>query len=95
MSEAFKVCTDPRKLNLGVGAYRTENLQPYVLPVVKKVGRTKHAIHPQIPLALRTILPYDLAILPCKARLQSAVSRSVYVPSSRAQHMRLCRARLW
>lgn len=37
MSEAFKACTDSRKLNLGVGAYRDENLQPYVLPVVKKV----------------------------------------------------------
>jgi hypothetical protein len=37
VSEAFKACTDPRKLNLGVGAYRTEELQPYVLPVVKKV----------------------------------------------------------
>ncbi|KAL6751353.1 aspartate aminotransferase [Haematococcus lacustris] len=36
VSEAFKVCTDSRKLNLGVGAYRTEELQPYVLPVVKK-----------------------------------------------------------
>lgn len=36
VSEAFKKCTDARKLNLGVGAYRTEELQPYVLPVVKK-----------------------------------------------------------
>ena len=37
VSEAFKVCTSPLKLNLGVGAYRTEQLQPYVLPVVRKV----------------------------------------------------------
>jgi len=36
VSEAFRKCTDPKKLNLGVGAYRTEDLQPYVLPVVKK-----------------------------------------------------------
>eukprot|EP00983_Pelagomonas_calceolata_P128203 1161488-Pelagomonas_calceolata.AAC.1 len=36
VSEAFRACQDPRKLNLGVGAYRTEELQPFVLPVVKK-----------------------------------------------------------
>lgn len=35
VSEAFKACTDPAKLNLGVGAYRTEELKPYVLNVVK------------------------------------------------------------
>lgn len=38
VSEAFKADTDDMKLNLGVGAYRTEELQPYVLNVVKKVG---------------------------------------------------------
>lgn len=38
VSEAFKADTDEKKLNLGVGAYRTEELQPYVLNVVKKVG---------------------------------------------------------
>jgi aspartate aminotransferase len=37
VSDAFKACTSPDKLNLGVGAYRTEELQPYVLEVVKKV----------------------------------------------------------
>ena len=37
VSEAFKADTDEKKLNLGVGAYRTEELQPYVLSVVKKV----------------------------------------------------------
>jgi len=35
----FKADTDPRKLNLGVGAYRTNALKPYVLPVVKKVEK--------------------------------------------------------
>ncbi len=39
VSEAFKRSTDPNKLNLGVGAYRTEELQPMVLDVVKKVRR--------------------------------------------------------
>ena len=37
VSEAFKADTSPDKLNLGVGAYRTEDLKPYVLGVVKKV----------------------------------------------------------
>eukprot|EP00262_Sarcandra_glabra_P017321 TRINITY_DN58_c0_g1_i1.p1 TRINITY_DN58_c0_g1~~TRINITY_DN58_c0_g1_i1.p1 ORF type:complete len:466 (-),score=97.96 TRINITY_DN58_c0_g1_i1:262-1659(-) len=36
VSEAFKADTNDMKLNLGVGAYRTEELQPYVLKVVKK-----------------------------------------------------------
>lgn len=35
ITEAFKADTDPEKLNLGVGAYRTEELQPYVLKVVR------------------------------------------------------------
>ncbi|XP_028916385.1 aspartate aminotransferase, cytoplasmic [Ornithorhynchus anatinus] len=33
----FREDTDPRKVNLGVGAYRTDDCQPWVLPVVKKV----------------------------------------------------------
>ena len=37
VSEAFRADTNDMKLNLGVGAYRTEELQPYVLDVVKKV----------------------------------------------------------
>lgn len=37
ISDAFKACTHPDKLNLGVGAYRTDDLQPLVLDVVKKV----------------------------------------------------------
>ena len=37
VSEAFKNDTDDLKLNLGVGAYRTEEIKPYVLNVVKKV----------------------------------------------------------
>jgi len=36
VSEAFKASENPNKLNLGVGAYRTEELQPYVLKVVTK-----------------------------------------------------------
>lgn len=39
VSEAFKADTNEMKLNLGVGAYRTEDLQPYVLNVVKKAEK--------------------------------------------------------
>eukprot|EP01067_Filipodium_phascolosomae_P009279 Filipodium_phascolosomae@DN8235_c0_g1_i1.p1 len=34
---AFKADTDPKKVNLGVGAYRDEQAKPYVFPVVRKV----------------------------------------------------------
>lgn len=37
VSEAFKNDTHELKLNLGVGAYRTEEIKPYVLSVVQKV----------------------------------------------------------
>jgi aspartate aminotransferase len=39
ISEAFKASDSPDKLNLGVGAYRTEELKPLVLEVVKKAER--------------------------------------------------------
>lgn len=45
VSEAFKASTNQSKLNLGVGAYRTEELQPYVLDVVKKVGSLSLSLH--------------------------------------------------
>merc|ERR1719401_1393406 len=32
----FKADTDPRKINLGVGAYRTEEGQPFVLEVIRE-----------------------------------------------------------
>jgi len=36
VSEAFKKDTSPKKMNLGVGAYRDDNGQPFVLPSVRK-----------------------------------------------------------
>jgi len=36
VTEAFKADSDPRKINLGVGAYRDEHGKPYVLNCVKK-----------------------------------------------------------
>ncbi|KAJ3322733.1 aspartate transaminase aat1 [Boothiomyces sp. JEL0866] len=34
VTEAFKVDTNPKKMNLGVGAYRDDNNKPFVLPSV-------------------------------------------------------------
>jgi len=36
VTEAFKKDTNPKKMNLGVGAYRDDNGQPFVLPSVQK-----------------------------------------------------------
>lgn len=38
VTEAFKRDQDPRKINLGVGAYRDENGKPFVLPSVRQVS---------------------------------------------------------
>lgn len=35
ISEAFKRCENPQKVNLGVGAYRDDNNKPLVLPSVR------------------------------------------------------------
>nr|AIT70251.1 aspartate aminotransferase [Ahnfeltiopsis flabelliformis] len=37
LTTQFRADRDPRKVNLGVGAYRTSDNQPYVLPVVRRV----------------------------------------------------------
>lgn len=37
ITEAFKADKNPKKINLGVGAYRDVNGKPYVLNAVKKV----------------------------------------------------------
>lgn len=34
---AFNADTDPKKVNLGVGAYQDDNAKPYIFKVVKKV----------------------------------------------------------
>lgn len=38
VTEAFKKDTNPKKINLGVGAYRDDNGKPFVLPSVIKVS---------------------------------------------------------
>ena len=42
VTEAFKADKDPRKINLGVGAYRDGDGKPYVLNSVKKVTSLCH-----------------------------------------------------
>ena len=37
VTEAWKKDTNPKKMNLGVGAYRDDNGQPFVLPSVRQV----------------------------------------------------------
>ena len=37
VTEAFKADSNPKKMNLGVGAYRDDAGKPYVLPSVKQV----------------------------------------------------------
>ncbi|SAL96163.1 hypothetical protein [Absidia glauca] len=36
LTSNYKADTHPQKINVGVGAFRTDELKPYVLPVVKK-----------------------------------------------------------
>jgi aspartate/tyrosine/aromatic aminotransferase len=45
VTEAFKADKDPRKINLGVGAYRDEHGKPFVLESVKKVRHLVLYIH--------------------------------------------------
>ena len=43
VTEAFKADSSPKKINLGVGAYRDNDGKPYVLPSVRKVRKpSKH-----------------------------------------------------
>lgn len=34
---AYRADQDPKKVDLGIGAYRDNNAKPWILPVVKKV----------------------------------------------------------
>merc|ERR1719414_570631 len=39
VSQRFQACTDPRKVNVSIGAYRTDEGKPLVLNCVKKAER--------------------------------------------------------
>lgn len=48
VSEAFKKDSNPKKMNLGVGAYRDDQGKPFVLSCVRKVQLSpSHAWNPQ------------------------------------------------
>lgn len=44
VTEAFKRDTNPKKMNLGVGAYRDDNGKPFILPSVKMVRTAYHLL---------------------------------------------------
>merc|ERR1712165_202087 len=44
VTEAFKKDTNPKKINLGVGAYRDDNGKPFVLPCVREAENILAAI---------------------------------------------------
>lgn len=39
VTEAFKKDNNPKKMNLGVGAYRDDNGKPFILPCVKEAEK--------------------------------------------------------
>lgn len=41
----YQADADPRKVNLGIGAYRTDAGKPYVLRVVRKVGHGRGRVY--------------------------------------------------
>lgn len=55
ITEAFKACTNPNKMNLGVGAYRDESGKPVVLDVVHEAEemllKNPSANHEYLPIA--------------------------------------------
>ena len=54
VTEAFKKDTNPKKINLGVGAYRDDNCKPYLLPSVLKADEilnTKNLDKEYLPIS--------------------------------------------
>jgi len=53
VTEAFKKDTNPKKINLGVGAYRDDNGKPFILPTVQQAEerlRAKNLDHEYAPI---------------------------------------------
>ena len=48
VTEAWRKDTNPKKMNLGVGAYRDDNGQPFVLPSVRQVSK-EYYLEDQFP----------------------------------------------
>jgi aspartate aminotransferase, cytoplasmic len=41
LTALYKADTHPHKVSLGAGVYRDENTQPWILPSVKEVSRSR------------------------------------------------------
>lgn len=53
VTEAFRKDTNPKKINLGVGAYRDDNGKPFVLACVKQAEEiisSSHLDHEYLPI---------------------------------------------
>lgn len=53
ITEAYKKDTNPKKINLGAGAYRDDNGKPFVLPCVReaeKIIMSKQLDHEYLPI---------------------------------------------
>lgn len=53
VTEAYKKDANPKKINLGVGAYRDDNGKPFVLPSVKQVWE----LYSYLIVLLSSLLP--------------------------------------
>ncbi|KAF8078568.1 glutamic oxaloacetic transaminase AAT1 [Lyophyllum atratum] len=92
VTEAFKADKDPRKINLGVGAYRDGNGKPYVLGSVKKAEEILNTTKPDkeyLPITglaefnkRAALLAYGADSAPLKEGAASAFPRSVAVTQS-------------
>lgn len=57
VTEAFRRDTNPKKMNLGVGAYRDDQGKPFVLSCVRKVQQSMH------PKTLPSLLFFSLFLV--------------------------------
>jgi len=83
VAEAFKADKDPRKVNVGIGAYRTDEGKPWVLPSVREAERRifeKGLDHEYAPIAgvpefvkLSTALAYGEQSDAVKSRRVAAI----------------------
>lgn len=55
VSEAFKKDTSPKKMNLGVGAYRDDQGKPFVLSCVRKVGPSSLTRSKQVTFCWKSV----------------------------------------
>ncbi|KLO20637.1 glutamic oxaloacetic transaminase AAT1 [Schizopora paradoxa] len=85
VTEAFKADKDPRKINLGVGAYRDEAGKPYVLPSVKKAEELLTASKPDkeyLPITGLGDFTKNAAKLAYGAESKPLVNNSIAVTQS-------------